>query len=291
MIKDFFIDDFVSELQVYDKTQLIDLPFTLSVPIEGLETPPVRISQYSKPGEDGLVISNTFYDGRVITIPGTIYSGSPTDYLQARKDITYVCRLLKDDNGFPISQKFRFALVDDEEYFFYGRPKVSFGIRQGKFTPFLLTIICPDSFIYSGDLQSSGSISVPIPGGAIYPVIYPVIYDPSSGGFAAVNNTGNAPSFPTLFLRGILTDPYILNSTTGEFMQLDVTTTNGDDVIEIDMLNKTITLNGTSILGSKIGDSTWWALQPGVNNIYFSTGVTSDTGTLTIEWYNALLGI
>lgn len=291
MINTFFIDDFVEELQINSPTDSLQLGYLLATPIEGLDTPPIRMSSYNRVGENGLVIPSAFYDGRVITIPGTIYANNPTDYLQRRKDLSYVCRILKDANGYPVSQKFRFTTCDDEEYFFYGRPKVTFAITANKMVRFLLTITCPDPFIYQAEAQSSGSISVPIPGGALYPATYPLTYAPSSGGSGSLTIDGNEATYPILTLTGIVTDPYIVNQATGEFMQLDVTTAEAGDVIVINMAEKTITLNGTSILSAKIGDSTWWSLVPGLNNIQFSTSSTSDTGSLSIAWFNALLGV
>lgn len=290
MITTFYVDDYESEIQINTDEGSLALGYLFDSPIDGLETPPTRVSSYPKPGEDGLVISNTFYDGRVVTIPGHIFSRTANGYLQLRRDLTYVCRLLKDSRGYPVSQKFRFTTIDGEEYFFYGRPQVKFGIGPAKHAAYLLTIITPDPFLYKEGLNSSGLIAVPEPGGAIYPVVYPVIYAASSGGEGEVSMTGNAPTLPILTLRGEITNPYIANGATDEFMQLNITMGASDEVV-INMAEKTITLNGTSILDAKVGGSSWWALVPGLNPISFSTSSSSDTGTLEIEWYDAVLGV
>lgn len=290
MITSFYIDDFETEVQINTDEGSLALGYLFDSPIDGLETPPTRVSSYSRAGEDGLIISNTFYDGRIITIPGHIFSRTSSGYLQLRRQLAYVCRLLKDTRGYPVSQKFRFTTIDNEEYFFYGRPQAKFGIGSAKLAAFLITIITPDPFLYKEGLNSSGLIAVPEPGGAIYPVVYPVIYAPSSGGGGDASNNGNAPTLPILTLRGEITNPYISNGATGEFIQLNLTMGASDEVV-INMAEKTITLNGTSILDAKIGNSTWWSLIPGVNAISFSTSSSSDTGTLELEWYDAVLGV
>ncbi len=280
-----------NDLQLHDKNSGLDNGYSIDAPVEGLEMPPIRQTAYAKIGEDGTVVASEFYDGRVVTIPGDVYARTQTEFRTARQDLAYACRVMKDDNGFPEPHLYTFTVLTGEEYYFYGFPKLVMNIGTNNHARFLLTIVTTDPFIYRTGQQSSGLFSVEVQGGAIYPVIYPVIYGAGSGGGGSVNNIGNAPAFPIITITGIVTQPRITNESTGEYVELDVTTTSAVDVIEINMLEKTITLNGTSILGDRINDSSWWSLEPGVNAINFETDDSDDTGTVELVWNTSYLGI
>lgn len=287
MIKKFYIEDFQL---LYDHGGIAEGYF-IDAPVEGLDNPVIRISNYEKPGEDGGVIPNIFYSTRLVTAPGTIIGSSAQDYRRKRQALAAACAYSKDANGYPVLKKFTIVTDDDEVYFFNGIVKeVKWATNFYQFTKFLLSIVSPDPFLYREGAQTSGAISIPIAGGIVYPIIYPATYGASSGGSALIQIDTNAASFPILTITGQVTNPYITNTSTGEFIQLNITTA-GSDVLVVDMAEKTITLNGTSVLQDKIGDSTWWKVEPGVNNISFSTSSASDTGSLEITWYEAVLGI
>jgi phage-related protein len=286
MIKTFYIDDLV----LNDDASRLSNGYVISPPMEGFETPPLRISSYQKIGEDGSSISNIYYDGRVVTIPGVIYATNPTDYAQRRQDLAYACRIQKDSTGYPIEQTFTFTTVNNDSYFFKGVPKVTFDITSANYTKFLITIICSSPFLFESGIVSSGVIQIPVPGGAILPFVLPAILEPSSGGFGYLTNNGNVGTHPIITITGVVSSPYITNNTTEQSFRLSLTTLGSDEII-IDMLNKTVTLNGTSIMNYVVAGSSWWTIQPGLNQISLNTSDNNDTGTMEVAYYNAVLGV
>lgn len=266
--------------------------FAIHDPLEGLEAPSYRITEYDKPGEDGGVVSASYYGLRPITLNGTVQGGSAALHEANRQALEAVCGVSRDSTGFPVLKLLEITTLAGAQYFAYVQVKsLKNVIGRGTYSNFMLSLTAPDSRLYLAGSNSSGLISRPTGGGFILPIILPVIFAPSSGGSGSATNAGNVSTYPTLTLRGQLTNPYILNSATGESFQLNRTIAVGETVV-VDMAEKTVTLNGTSsLLSLKASDSTWWALQPGINPISFSTGSSGDTGTLEVTWSNAVLGI
>jgi hypothetical protein len=63
------------------------------------------------------------------------------------------------------------------------------------------------------------------------------------------------------------------------------------DVVVIDMANRTVKLNGSSIMGNKTSDSTWWGLQPGNNPVVLNSDSAGDAVTGVLVWRNGVRGI
>jgi hypothetical protein len=58
------------------------------------------------------------------------------------------------------------------------------------------------------------------------------------------------------------------------------------------MARQTVLLNGSSSLMSSVAsDSDWMRLDPGVNSLTISSASSSDTGTLEVLWYSAVVGL
>lgn len=86
--------------------------------------------------------------------------------------------------------------------------------------------------------------------------------------------------YPVLTIAGRTVDPILTDVTTGMAFQYNGTITESQ-VLRIDMLNKTATLNGTSVVGNVTGD--WLYLAPGNNKITY-TADNADAPNATLEW-------
>ena len=73
-------------------------------------------------------------------------------------------------------------------------------------------------------------------------------------------------------------------------VEIDATTGVSDELV-IDMLNRTVVLNGGSALSLRSADSDWWGLDVGLNYINYSSDDLSDTGVATISWRVAVRSI
>lgn len=265
--------------------------YILQTPIEGLDAPDYRLNYYDKPGEDGGVVSSAFYGSRMVSLNGIVRGGSPQGFENARHALVAACAINKDSTGFPELTRLTFKTLAGNSYFIDAivrRPIIAFD--QVGYSKFLITAQASDPAIYGATVQSSGTIVRASGSGFIWPFIWPFTWGTSTGGSATLNNQGNMPTYPIITIRGSATNPFIYNTTLGRYMQLNyILGTN--DVLVIDMKEKTITLNGvTSLLIYKTSGAEWWWLEPGNDVISYSTGSSSDTGTVEITWYNAYLG-
>jgi hypothetical protein len=266
--------------------------YALHDPAEGLEAPLLRISEYDKPGEDGGVVSSSYYGQRAITFQGLVQGGSDAAHEANRQALLAACALQRDSSAFPVLKLLEITTKAGQTFFTYVQVKrLQLDVGRGTTSRFMVSLVAPDPRLYTAGENTTGSITRPSGGGFILPVNVPIVSDPQSGGSATINNAGTIPTYPKLILKGLLTNPYILNSTLGEAFQLNRTIAVGETVT-IDMAEKTVLLNGTSsLLSAKTTDSRWWSLEPGTNLIAFSSGSASDDGTLEITWHDAYLGL
>lgn len=123
--------------------------------------------------------------------------------------------------------------------------------------------------------------------GRSYPLDYPRNYGSlvAPTGTTNVPNAGNETAYPIIRVWGAITDPEIINVTTGQRFKFTTTVPAGN-YLEIDTLTHTVYLNG-DLLYSKYGTmdnaiSTWWGLAPGDNLIglvasaYTGEGIRAD---------------
>lgn len=264
----------------------------LQTPIEGLDSPEVRSNYTPKPGEDGGRMSSLLYDKRPISLKGTVWGNNATEFEAARKAIFRACAINRDSNGYPQATRIAYTTMAGNAYFvdgFFDRPIIDYDDTPNV-AEFFVNMTAVDPFIYGATQVSSGLITRPSGGGFVLPVVLPIVSAGSTGGRVNLINDGDAYSLPMIELIGPLTNPYILNQTTGKSMQLNYTIPAGSTVT-IDMAQKIILLNGNSpLISAKESASDWWGLRPDSNLITFNTGSTSDTGTMEITFYPAWIG-
>lgn len=254
--------------------------------VTGLEKPPIRSSGGTFAGADGGYISAQNYDVRNITIPGA-YEGD---------DIADAEALRKALNALPIRTLIpvTITLPSGDSYvtssYVYDLKNALVHAEWGKFQ---LLLTSPDPFLYIAGEGDEGWTSQTFfkTGGGGYPTPYTLPVEWASGETAAiVHNAGDIFYLPQIILEGIFTNPIITNATTGAIMQLDITTSEDQKII-IDMLNRTITLDGGSITAYKTDESSWWALYPGDNAILLGTDSGADTNTGIIRYRQGIEGI
>ena len=270
-----------------------DTGYTVELPIQGFDAPDYRETMYDKPGEDGSVLSSLFYGSRTITLTGHINAqATAAQYEALRRALASACAVQRDVNGQPKSSVINVTTRGGSSYFLNVFPrKPTFDYEYATTSNFLLHFVSADSVIYGAGQISSGSIMRPTGGGFILPFILPVASATTTGGSVTVANSGNSTALPIVTLTGPLTNPYVQNSATGTFVQLNYTIPGGSFVM-IDMANKTVMLNGNStILSTRTTDSDWWGILPGTNSISLSTGSTSNTGNVVVSFYNAYSGV
>lgn len=263
----------------------------IDVNIEGLDLPQIRQDAYNRPGEDGGRLAHSFYAGRTIVMRGEVYANDVTTYRAARQALGAAFGLQRDNNNVPILRSLQLKDLVGNQYQINVSTK-TFLMRDEYplHASFQIEFYAPDYRILSQTSQTV-SVSMPVSGGVVYTVVFPIVYGASSGGSAVAVNNGSTQASPIVTIAGPAINPVVTNQTTGERFAINLTLLAGD-VLTLDMANRTL-VQGTSSsttprMGSKSADSVFWKLQPGSNLILF-TADTFDTGTATVSWQDSYL--
>jgi len=249
--------------------------------IQGLDKPEIRTSSGNYSGRDGGWIASQFYKYRVITINGELNERTCANLETARRELV---------EALPIRTALPMFITTFAGTMYYADVYVidlKMDIVGSRFQEFQLTLMSPDPYLYGADSYIEQIIYKLVGGGYTFPYILPVTWAAGSTP-TLVNNTSNILTYPIITLPGVFTNPRIQNNTTGQYIELAVTTATGDEIV-IDMKNRTVTLNGGSILPYKSGN--WWWLVPGTNMIELTSGSGSDDTEGTIKYRLAYDGI
>ena len=104
-----------------------------------------------------------------------------------------------------------------------------------------------------------------------------------------ITNNGWTATYPTIAIQGPIRNPIVGNFTTGQFIALSGTYAS-TDVINIDLDQKLITLNGASARNLLTGNSQWFAADPGVSEFYLSgTNTVSGQTAATVSYRSAYI--
>lgn len=265
--------------------------YQIEAPLTGLDVPPIRMGDGDFSGRDGGYVSTQFYGSRVIVINGFYKGNTCEEGDDLRKQLIA---------SVPIRQSLPLYITT-----FGGRNlftqtylrDMKMDITEGGiFGKFQLTLLAPDPLLYEigdGTNPDSGFINVPVyklvGGGYVTQYDMPVQWTPGTTPAIAVNS-GDVVIFPQVKIKGIVQNPVITNLTTNKFVRVNVTTTSADDEIIIDMKQRTITLNGGSILSFRTLDSTWFGLELGNNTLQYTSAGSSDVNFATVRYRNGYKG-
>lgn len=100
-------------------------------------------------------------------------------------------------------------------------------------------------------------------------------------------NSGDTAMAPILDIVGPFTNPIIQNVTdAGKAFKMSIAGL-ANDLLEIDMRQRTVTLNGSDVGHNMMLDSNWWKLRPGANQIIYSRSGAGASSTMTLRRRNA----
>lgn len=267
--------------------------------VKGLESPALRLPRYNLPGSPGAAISNALYGERAIAIRGMVIvpdntppSQRLTTYLANRNTLINALSYKRDVAGNLLPQTMTITLsngVSVTTQVFQDKPlQMAFSEGQPDFEQFQVAMVAPDPNLYS-IVQNSTNIGLAVGGGTAVPTHMPLSLAPSSGGQAIITNAGANVAYPIVTLTGPLTNPFIANLTTNQFMQLNMNILASDPPVIINMAAQTITQNNNDISVFKTLNSTYWGLFRNANIIGFSA--SSGTGTANVSFFPSFSGI
>jgi hypothetical protein len=124
--------------------------------------------------------------------------------------------------------------------------------------------------------------------GIANPITDPISTTLNATGQQFVVNQGDAPTWPRFRIDGPITNPQVLNNTTGELLALATTVNVGDYLMVYPALGR-ILLNGTADRYSALdfANSTWFQIGSGSNDIRLLASSFSSPAALTVYWQHA----
>ena len=172
-----------------------------------------------------------------------------------------------------------------------------------------MTLTTTDDLDLQADVQLAGKVDAPLLRGEVTigeawvpliaedPNFYSQTLDEDDITFAAgsgvVNNGGNAPTYPTIRVRGAISGTIsIANTTTGRTVSFTGLSLAAGEYMDIDMLNETVTKSDdTNLYEYVVSDDFWW-LAEGNNTITISATIGgSGDRKITISYRDAYVGI
>lgn len=241
-----------------------DSPFRLAPPVQGLESPAIRVGDGLYAGRDGGFVSGHFYGHRTIVING-FYIGADCEEAADLRETLF--GLLRIRYLHPI-------IITTELGNWYCEGVISSvkadidNIVSGKFQ---VTLLCPDPLLYkitsSSDISSmynSQSISIQS-GSASY----------------TVNSGSSVDTYPIITWNGGVTGFSVTNTSTGKVFALDNTVPSGQTVI--DFKKRTVMVGDVCYNSHRLATSQWWTLIPGENELDFAN-TSGNNNSLTIKW-------
>lgn len=221
-----------------------DSKYQIAPPLEGLETPAIRIGEGVYAGRDGGFVSGHFYGNRTIVINGFYIGSDCAEATQLRQDLFRLLRI-----------RYRLPIIitdfNDSRFFTEGYlDDVKSNITSPVAGEFQITLLCPDPFLY----EAQGEL----------PKWYE--YDLSPNNSTQIPNEGTVQAYPIITLVGGMTNPTITNETTTQAISLDIQT-EANDVLTINMEKRLILLNDETVNSSRTLDSSWFELIQGANDI------------------------
>lgn len=157
---------------------------------------------------------------------------------------------------------------------------------------FLIQFRADDPLIYgaseSGGIEAILRVQQAL-GGFEIPFTFPLAI---GGGLAGtiVENIGSETVYPVITLYGPLHSPTVVNQTTNQQMQILADLTE-DDVVVIDSMLKTITLNGLDVYHLKSESSTFITIAPGNNTMVLTSALAADEGRAEVSYKQGYLSI
>jgi hypothetical protein len=259
------------------------------VAVEGLEgLDGIRSGDIVKARDHGEWMGSDFLSGRDITLTLEVTATSDSAF---RSDIeTLMAATVLQTSELPLAfylpgmaQTSRQSLVRPRK-----RPVPLTIDYLHRIAQFVMQFHATDFRIYDSTVQSTNT-TLPVPsGGVSWPASWPWSWGSASGsGLVTCTNAGNFETRPTITIVGPVDYPTVQNLTTGLSATFNLTLGVSDSLV-IDMLNKTVVLNGTANRRSAMSaGSSWWTLPPGSSQIAYHANTLSTGSTMTVAFQSA----
>lgn len=257
--------------------------------VDGLESlPGIRNQDDNRGFNDGMFTGRDFLAGRNISMIIQTY-GSGGNSAQVNFDLLQR-KLLPQSSGttplyfkLPTANTDQFVDVRVRGLTTTITPEYTYGQITSQ-----LELFAPDPRYYNSNTQTATFI-YGIDQGRSYDRTYDLDY---GGGTAykqtTVTNSGWADTYPTIDVKGPITNPKVGNLTQNAELDFTCTLISTDHLV-IDLYNKLVTLNGQPAR-NLLTSGEWFSAEPG-NNIFTINGTYTAAGdtSVTITWNSAYI--
>jgi len=161
-----------------------------------------------------------------------------------------------------------------------GRRPKAFQVALVSTDPYALAVNEANIIITPG--ASAGELGIP------NPITDPITSPLNVTAAQSVVNQGDAPTWPRFRIDGPITNPELLNNTTGLTIKLNYTLGSGE-YLDVRPERGAILLGGTADRYSALNfaASTWWQLEPGANDVRLLAAAYSGAAQATVFWRHA----
>lgn len=271
------------------ETFTIDNTNALLMRIDGIGTPPTKISKIDYPSKHGGKIISQYYDKRRLVLGGVIAQDTLTDFMTLREELSQAFSFLGEEKTIQLTtsdgKQLQFDAIAISELRITQEPGT---ITSASWE---IELELEDPIIYSQTEHSGTAYVAVVGGGTPIPLTIPVDLSGGVTGDLTVTNNGNAAVFPSsVRLYGPGTNFVIQNNTTIEAIQLNTTLSDGE-YVDLDFKNRTAYKNGSTNVYGHI-NGTWWQIQPGSNQIVLVVQSGDNENTRAeISWRDGYWGI
>ncbi len=229
-----------------------------------------------------------------LILAGTMYPSSETTYAQGRRALRSLASLEIQQADNASDQGYvPYAWIEEDGYYqqlflkalYVDLPESSHnGLKQ----PFRILCKIKYPVIFSQAILTAtlGSSSATTSGTSNLPFTLPrAIGLTSYTANGAFSNVGDLSTYPTMQVNGPISNPRITNSTTGEFIEVDVSLATVNDSLSIsyDQDTLSITTSTGSVLSSLTSDSTLFKLPAGTSQLTLSGATVGSGASATVS--------
>ena len=244
----------------------------------------------------GIADFQTFIGKTMYILEGTMYPDDEDAFHEGRRALRKLASMDIEQNDNDSDQGYvPYKWVEDHpkqlfmKVMYVDLPENS---KQGIKQPFrlLCKIKYPVIFSQSTNGGFIGSSTSTTTGSFVLPEVLPSVVGVttySSNG--SLTNDGDWPSYPSITVYGPINVPKITNSTTGEYIEVNTNLNSASDILTITYDQDTLTIdkNGTSVIGSLTSGSTYFKIEPGINNLTMSGSSVGSGAYTSVAAYSA----
>jgi Phage tail protein len=257
------------------------LPFIDVDKISGLDSPEFRTAERDHEGVDGGYVDAEFYTTRTIVIEGILYA-DPSDPDTVCDQLRYNYRPVRE------ALPFYFRHPNKNTRLIFGKP---LGCRydvdrlraQGR-TPIIITLACPDPYIYDAELQQQTFGRIVYQGsghGFNHGFNLSFGGDVGDPGGLEVFNAGNHDAYPVITIFGPVDSPVVSESSSGRHIGFDIELALGEFLV-VDTRRKRVMLNGVVSRRSTVTPGSRFPyVKPGSSSFFFSGNSSEATPSAT----------